>query len=148
MLRDQGQRAIPRDGAAERCLFGAVLFSQGRYPGLTSKSLTKVIDANVPGDGVHPRQDWCAGTVGVAHLMNTQPGFLQKIFGFASTGSLNGKKPLELWTEAIDQTGRGNKVAPLVIQHQRFKARFRVHGAGETQLSPCSVPVLWAASPP
>ena len=89
--------------------------------------LPVVVHANVPGDRVEPRQHRFAGAVGVPHLVNAQPGFLQQVVGISPAGELDEEKPMQLRAQAMDQCRGRGEITPLITGHQHFQIAVRVH---------------------
>jgi hypothetical protein len=92
-----------------------------------SKRPTEVINPDMSGNSVHPRQDCRSRTVCVSRLVHTKPRFLQQVVSLAAARSLKAEESVQLRTKAVNEAAGGCKIAPLVFQHQRLKFGFRVH---------------------
>jgi hypothetical protein len=92
-----------------------------------SKRPPEMIDPDMSGNGVHPRQDCRSSTVGVSRLVHTKPRFLQQIVSLAAARSLEGEESVQLRTKAMNEAAGGCKIAPLVFEQKRLKFGFRVH---------------------
>src|SRR5260370_6763046 len=98
-------------------LFAA--FSQGGFP--------VMVDANVPRDGVEPWKHRLAATVGVAHLMDAHPGFLEKVVGMRPAHHLHQEKAMQLRAQTMDKGCGGFRIALLVASHQGLQIDVQTH---------------------
>jgi hypothetical protein len=86
-----------------------------------------VVHANVPGNRVKPWKRRFAGAIGVPHLVNAKPGFLQQVIGICAALRLRKKKPMQLRADALDKIRGSVKIALLIASHQYLEIAVRVH---------------------
>jgi hypothetical protein len=75
----------------------------------------------MPGDRVKPRQHRFAGAVGVPHLVDAQPGFLQQVVRVAANSELNNEESVQLRAQTENQVRGRGEITLLVTGHQRFQ---------------------------
>jgi hypothetical protein len=87
-----------------------------------------VVNANVPGNRVKPWKRRFTRAIGVPHLVNAKPGFLQQVICIRTALRLRIEKSMELRADALDNIRGRIEIAPLIASHQRIEIAVRVHG--------------------
>ena len=86
-----------------------------------------MVHANVPGNRVEPWKRRLAGAIGVPHLVNPEPGFLQQVVSICAALRMREKKPIQLRADALDEIRGSAKIALLIASHQCLEIAVRAH---------------------
>jgi len=112
------------------CRDGRRLFGHCLQLPLTDRGSDRfplVVNANVPGNRVEPWKRRFAGAIGVPHLVNAKPGFLQQVISVCTTLRLRKKKTMQLRADALDKIRGRAEIALLIASHQYLEIAVRVH---------------------
>ena len=105
----------------------SLAFRPGALAGSGAAGCSIVIHANAPGNRVEPRQHRLTGPIGMPHLVNAKPGFLQQVIRVGVTCRLRNKESLQLWAQPINENRGSIKVALLILGHESIEIAVRRH---------------------